>query len=173
MKNVKIVLHKDHINFDIDNETYKRVDATLDQASDRSQNALSSDTEEDNDGALIARFRDRRDARLRKALAFCLKKNAIEDGMVIDNNPDSEKDYIYELSVEDDFTVDQLRGVSTLMHEYIVRGSIYDWYLHAGVNPTDSAETIEELEDTVASQLRGRPWGRLPMQPFDPRYYKY
>lgn len=49
MKNITITLHKDVIYDYVNSHTYKRVDAQMDAASARSQNAVASDTQEEND----------------------------------------------------------------------------------------------------------------------------
>ena len=156
----------------MDAGTFKRTDAALDGNSDRSQNAVASDAAEDLDGSLIARYRDRRDARVRERLKYCLRKNPNE-AMVYDNILKLDQAYIYELTVDDSVTKEDLKAAGTKIHEYIVRGTLYDWYLGVGLQPTDTAESLQALEDAVAASLRGRSWGHRPMQPFGPAFWEY
>lgn len=172
MRTATITLYKAIIDKDIDSRTAKRVDASLDQASDRSQNAVASDATERLDGRLITRYRDLRDARLRSRLRFCLVKDT-ETELVIDNVVKMTPAYIYKLQVPDDFTQDDLYALSTKMNDYITRGTLRDWYLNAGLPPVDDEDALEELETDIASALRGKSYGRRPLQPFGPAHFAY
>ena len=172
MKRAKIIIYKAEVDHDIDAGTYKRTDASLDGASDRQQNAVSSDAAEDLDGSLIARYRDRRDAKIRERLKYCLKKDP-DEVLEYRNILNLDPAYIYELTVSDDITAADIESAGTKIHEYIVRGSLYDWYLGAGLQPTDSLESLQNLEDSIAASLRGRSWGHRPMQPFGPAFWDY
>lgn len=175
---VTLRLLKEKIDHRIDAYTDKRNDATpgyseVLEANERVANATSSDTSEDNDGFLITHYRDRRDAQIRKALRYCLVDEEIYDGMVIDSFGDSGKWYIYKLSLPKDggYTTSDLASFANTMEDYIVRGTLYDWYLNVGLQPTDTAESLDSLLDDIASQFRGKPYGRRPLQPFGPADY--
>lgn len=175
---VTLRLLKEKIDHRIDAYTDKRNDATSGysevlEANERVANAVSSDVTEDNDGFLITHYRDRRDALLRKALKYCLVDDAIYDGMVIDNFSDSGKWYLYKLSLPADggYTASDLSAVANIMEDYIVRGTLFDWYLNVGLQPTDTAESLDSLLEEVASSFRGKPYGRRPLQPFGPAEY--
>ena len=172
MKTAVITLFKAIIDKDIDSRTAKRVDASLDQASDRSQNAVASDATERMDGRLITRYRDLRDAQLRARLRFCLVKDTNTE-LRADNVVRIDPAYIYRLNVGDDFSVDDLEALSTKMNDYIIRGTLHDWYLNAGLQPLDDDDTLDELLTDIASALRGKSYGRRPMQPFGPADFRY
>ena len=172
MRKATIKLYKAIIDKDIDSRTAKRVDASLDQASDRAQNAVSSDATERLDGRLITRYRDLRDAQLRARLKFCLVKDTNTD-LCIDNTVQAEPAYIYNLNVSDDFTQDDLKVLSTRMNDYIIRGALRDWYLNAGLPPVDDEDVLDDLATTIASSLRGKSYGRRPIQPFGPAEFVY
>lgn len=170
MKTVTITLKRQNILDFVDASTYKRTDATLDQASDRAQNALSSDSEDRNDAYLIGEYCDRRDATLRARLKFCI----INDEEVLEyTNDETVGDYVYKLKVDDSFTASDLRSIGKKMDEYIKRGAIFNWYLQAGLDPTDNDMSIQVLEDEIAYALRGQPWGHRPMQPFGPAMFNF
>lgn len=172
MRKVKITLHKNLIHDFVDAATFKLTDAHLDQNSERAQNAVSADTKEDNDGFLVNEYCDRRDAILRARLKYCLEET--RSVVAFDNSVDAtEEDYEYNLNIDDTYTDDDLRSICKKMDTYIKRGAIFDWYLGAGIEPNDTALSIQELEDDIASSLRGRPWGRKPMQPFGPARFNY
>lgn len=173
MKKATIKLYKAIIDKKIDSMTGKRVDASLDQASDRSQNAVASDATERLDGRLITHYRDRRDAEIRKRLRFCLVKEETGDELCIDNVSRATPAYIYRINVQDDFSMDDLSAMSNRMEDYIIRGALRDWYLGAGLPAMDDEDTLEELITDIASSLRGKSYGRRPMQPFGPAEYRY
>lgn len=169
MRTATITLHKDLIDKDIDAGTYKRTDATLEQASLRAQNAVSSDASENVDGLLIARYRDVRDAKLRERLKFCLIQEENET-LVADNSVNILPEYVYNLRVDDQTTAADVKSISTMMHNYLVRGVLFDWYAYMGLQPIDSVASLEEMIDDIAGALRGRSYGRRPMQPFGPAF---
>lgn len=172
MKILTFLLHKDAIHEFVDHATYKLVDATLDKMSERSQNAVASDSSEGSDGFLITEYCDRRDSTLRKRLKFCLVDN--DTTLVFDNTPEAEEpDYVYRCKVEDDFTGNDARSLCKKMDTYIKRGAIFDWYMNMGLQPTDTEAALVELEDEIGAILRGRPWGHRPMQPFGPAFWNF
>lgn len=174
MKTITISLKKKVIYDFVDASTYKRTDATLDQSSQRVQNAASSDQEDDNDSLLIKEYCDLRDARLRARLKFCIIDDSETENLVYDNTPTTEEDeYTYKLRVEDEFNVNDLKSVGKRMDSYIKRGAIFSWYLGAGLEAVDSEKALEEVENDIVSILRGQAWGRRPMQPFGPAFFNY
>ena len=173
MKRATITLYKAIIDKKIDSMTGKRVDASLDQASDRSQNAVASDATERLDGRLITQYRDLRDAELRRRLRFCLVKEDTGGELRVDNVVVATPAYIYKLNVQDDFTADDLTAMSRMMEDYIIRGTLHDWYSGTGLNPSDNTDALDELADDIASSLRGKHYGRRPIQPFGPADFHY
>ena len=175
MKTVILHLLKKEIDYDIDARSFKRNDASPALAGDsesaeRIANAISSDSSETLDGSLIVRYRDLRDARLRKALKFCLVKPEHEE-YEFSNVPVYDKEYTYKLNLPDEMTSDQIRGIVTRMHEYLVRGTLYDWYTSIGMKAQDDEYTLQDLEDEVAGAFRGQSWINRPLQPFGPAHY--
>ena len=57
------------------------------------------------------------------------------------------------------------------MHEYLVRGTLYDWYTSIGMKAQDDEYTLQDLEDDVAGAFRGNSWINRPLQPFGPAHY--
>lgn len=172
MKSVKLTLYKSLLQKDIDSRTFKRVDATMDQASLRSNNALESDSTEDLDSLLVTRYMDNHDSDLRRHLKFCLVPEEREV-LEFDNSIDTDTSYVYNLNVDDSVTTEDLKSVTTKMHEYIINGTLYDWFTHSGVQPTISERGLTDQLDEIAGILRGRSYGRRPLQPFGPAEYEY
>lgn len=172
MKTITITLHKNVIYDYVNSHTFKRVDANLADATERTQNAVSSDTEEENDLFLVSEYCDRRDAIIRQRLRFCLVDT--DPGRVVfDNSLDTGGEYEYVLNVQDNFSSNDLQSVGKLLDWYIKRGALFSWYAGAGVDPLDSEQTIADLENEIVGALRGQPWGRRPMQPFGPACWSY
>lgn len=172
MKIITIELHKEPIYDFVDAATYKRKEAAMQDYNDAAKDAVSSDSTEHHDGFLIEEYCDRWDAELRARLKFCLIDNEPEDGseMVFDNRETYEESYIYKLKVEDSFTRNDLQSIGKKMDTYIKRGGIFSWYGNAGLEATDTAADITALADDIVYILRGRPWGKKPMQPFGPKF---
>ena len=170
MKRAKIIIHKIDVDKVIDASTFKRTDASAVQ-SEQQHNAMSSDTEESLDGFLVTEYRDRLDARLRERLRFCLVHE--EGDLVYESTPSIEPDYIYNLRVDDSVCLDDIKSVGTKIKEYFSRGVLRDWYLYMNVEPHDNQQTLDELLDGIASALRGKSYGRRPVQPFLPYENSY
>lgn len=164
----KIEIFKNPIYDFIDEATNKRVDATMDQSSDRTQNAVSSDQEDNNDLHLLQEYCDRRDSTLRMKLRFCLSSDTSEDELSFTNNYEDSISYIYNLAVDESINKGDIQVVGRKMEEYIKRGALLDWYIYENIEPTDSEMAIDNILDEIVNILRGRSWGRKPMQPFGP-----
>ena len=171
MKRASITLYKQELYTDIDSKTFKRTDASLVGQPERTQNAVASDVNEQLDELLLMRYCDLWDARMRRRLKFCI----VDEGDVLTytDAPDESDRYTYELQLDDSLTSSDVKAVGTLMHNFIVRGALHDWYLHCGVEPTDTLDMLQDLEDEITSALRGRSYGRKPMQPFGPATWNY
>jgi len=170
MKDLVIRLSKSILDNDIDARSFKRMEASLQSLNDTSKDAVSSDTEEGHDAEIVTRYRDHRDAKIRKRLVRFLVTEVPSHDFT--NRPKSPfPDYLYVFRVPDDFRTEVMEAVKDDLHEYIVRGTLYDWYKHAGIPPTDTEQSLEEMEDEILNCLRGRPdVSARPLQPFGPPY---
>lgn len=171
MKRASITLYRKELYTDIDSKTFKFTDASLVEQPERTQNAVMSDVQEELDELLVMRYCDLWDARMRRRLKFCIKDTG--ETLVYTDAPDSSDRYTYDLELDDSLTASDVKSVGTLMHNFIVRGALYDWYVHCGLTPLDSLEALQDLEDEITSALRGRSYGHVPMQPFGPASWKY
>jgi hypothetical protein len=63
-----------------------------------------------------------------------------------------------------------LEVVKIQMHDYIVRGVLFDWYKRLGIQTTaiDAGEVME-LEENIVSSLRTPSYMKAPLQPFGPK----
>lgn len=201
----RIALSKQEIFDDIDRRTWKRVDASMVDAHDRTQNAVASDSEENTDFELLHRLAEYRDAKLRRILQAymadrrgvpCPKPEdmGVEDlivhglahafyagchcpdefpGEEIDNAPKlDDLAFIFDFGVEPGVGKDDLVSLSTMMHEYIVRGAVIDWYDNMMLQvPTMMAQSLQDLEDDMKHLLFGKAYNKSPLQPFGPKRY--
>lgn len=130
---------------------------------DRSQNAVSSDREEGLDKGVMNCYIQNREATLRLRLAFCLK---VEETPSVDNSIKSS--YSYTLLVPDAFPDVVAAGIVEKMHQYILRGTLHDWYTGQGISSPYSEDGLGEMLKSIVGVLRSGSVKR-PLQPFGPR----
>lgn len=169
MRLFTIRLLKTKIDEDIDHRTFKRMEVSLQGTPEVSKDAAASDTEEDHDAVIVTRYRDYRDAKLRKRLVRYLT-NEIPSSEFADILRSPRPEYVYTFSLPDDTRTELMAALKDMMHEYIVRGTIYDWYKYAGLQPTDSEASLEDMENDILNSLRGKPVTTRPLQPFGPPF---
>ena len=163
-----ITIYKKAVLADIDAQTFKRVDGVLAGESDQVRNALSSDSEELLDGSILHRHMENRDAEIRKRLRFCLKSNT-EEELKVDNLLDMDVEtFVYDLAVPENFDKQRLKALARKMHNYIVQGSLHDWYSTQNMKGNVSEAELEDMESEIISMLRAS-FVQRPLQPFGPR----
>lgn len=166
-KPAKITIYKKAVLASIDAQTFKRVDGVLSAESDQMKNALSSDSEENLDKHILHEHMENRDANLRRRLTFCLvpdNENLSVSNLLEVDTPT----FVYNLSVPDTFDKQRLQSLAKKMHNYMVQGSLYDWYATQNMKGNVTATELEDLESEIVSMLRPSCVKR-PLQPFGPR----
>lgn len=149
-KTRKLILRTPAIMKDIDMLTYKLSDVASVEGIDN--NNLSSDIEETLDGSVLSRFVDERVAELRKRLAFCLEDEAIT---VVDNENYLQPEYEFVFILPSAFKDSELKAAVSMMHNYIVRGALYDWYNKLGTPfGAQLANEVNELEHKIVDIFR-------------------
>jgi hypothetical protein len=167
-KPATITIYKKAVLASIDAQTFKRVDGVLSAESDQMKNALSSDSEENLDKHILHEHMENRDANLRRRLTFCLVPD--NENLSVSNLLEVDKPtFIYNLTVPDTFDKQRLQSLAKKMHNYMVQGSLYDWYATQNMKGNVSATELEDLESEIVSMLRPSSVKR-PLQPFGPRY---
>ena len=165
MKTRKIILHKDQVLYDIEALAYKLTEATALEG--KAKNVLAADHNETTDGRLLARMMDSRNAQLRKRLRFALLPSSQN---VACNNPGTDQEYIFDLSLADGFNDNMLDPIKTYIHDYFVNGVLFDWYKRLGLQTgAIGAEEVTEIEENIVSALRTPSYTKRPLQPFGPR----
>lgn len=166
-KPATITIYKKAVLASIDAQTFKRVDGVLSAESDQMKNALSSDSEENLDKHILHEHMENRDANLRRRLTFCLVSD--DEDLSVSNLLEVDKPtFIYNLTVPDTFDKQRLQSLAKKMHNYIVQGSLYDWYATQNMKGNVTATELEDLESEIVSMLRPSSVKR-PLQPFGPR----
>lgn len=166
-KPATITIYKKAVLASIDAQTFKRVDGVLSAESDQMKNALSSDSEENLDKHILHEHMENRDANLRRRLTFCLvpdNENLSVSNLLEVDTPT----FVYDLSVPDTFDKQRLQSLAKKMHNYMVQGSLYDWYATQNMKGNVSATELEDLESKIVSMLRPSCVKR-PLQPFGPQ----
>jgi hypothetical protein len=167
-KPATITIYKKAVLASIDAQTFKRVDGVLSAESDQMKNALSSDSEENLDKHILHEHMENRDANLRRRLTFCLVSD--DEDLSVSNLLEVDKPtFIYNLTVPDTFDKQRLKSLAKKIHNYMVQGSLYDWYATQNMKGNVSATELEDLESEIVSMLRPSSVKR-PLQPFGPRY---
>lgn len=166
-KPATITIYKKAVLASIDAQTFKRVDGVLSAESDQMKNALSSDSEENLDMHILHEHMEKRDANLRRRLTFCLVSD--DEDLSVSNLLEVDKPtFIYNLTVPDTFDKQRLKSLAKKIHNYMVQGSLYDWYATQNMKGNVSATELEDLESEIVSMLRPSCVKR-PLQPFGPR----
>lgn len=165
MKTRKIILHKDEVLYDIEGLAYKFSEATALEG--KAKNTLAADHNETLDGRLLGRMMDLRNARICKRLTFALAPTTKDMSC---NVPGENKDYEYNLSLNDKFDDNMLDVLKIQMHEYMVKGVLFDWYKRLGLQTAavDALE-VEEMEEAIVALVRTPSYMKAPMQPWGPR----
>lgn len=153
---------------DIDCLTEKFAEANID--SDRNieqKDAIISDSAEDIDGHILARFVEQRDSRLRKMLQSYL---VVPEEFYKNNNLEIKDRYCYNLLLPESFSDAMLEPLKTQMHQYLVCGALYDWYIKMGMMAQARAynDDLDETTTEIKSLAKGRSITKRPMQPFGP-----
>lgn len=162
-----ITLYKTLVLASIDAQTFKRVDGVLSAESDQMKNALSSDSEENLDKHILHEHMEKRDANLRRRLTFCLVPD--DEELKVSNILEVDMPtFEYKMAVPDTFDKQRLQSLAKKMHNYMVQGSLYDWYATQNMKGNVSATELEDLERDIVSMLRPSCVKR-PLQPFGPR----
>ena len=163
-----IAVSKEQVFKDIDLLTHKHVDGS-DQPDKRIANAVSSDFSEDVDGAVLARYVEFRDAKLRSRVSFAL--SGLYQEKATDKLTLEEGHYFYHFIVPEEFNDNLLRPIAEHIHRFLVYGALYDWYSQFPGKERQASfygSQIEDLEDEIASALRGPCVTKRWLQPFGP-----
>lgn len=163
----KVDIYKQAVYDDIDLLTHKNVDGS-EEPDLRIRNAVSSDSSERVDGAVIARYVSYRDAKLRLRFRYALAKfgrDTANDVLTLDEGIYR---YLFKVPVELEDIV--LEPLAQYIHRYLVWGALYDWYVQFGRTQQASAygSQLEALEEDMDELLRGPSIVKRPMQPFGP-----
>lgn len=167
-KPAAITIYKKAVLADIDAQTFKRVDGVLSGESDQVKNALSSDSTEHLDEHILHGHMENRDANIRKRLAFCLDYYG-EDLSVSNLLEIDVPTFEYKLSVPDIFDKQRLKILARKIHNYIVQGTLHDWYSTQNMKGNVSAAELEDMESEIICMLRSS-FVKRPLQPFGPQH---
>ena len=166
-KPATINIYKQAILAEIDAQTFKRIDGVLAAESDQVKNAVSSDSEEQLDKHILHRHMENRDSTVRKKLTFCLVNE--EDDLSVTNLLEMDSPiFEYKLNVPDTCDKQRLKVIAKKIHNYIVQGSLHDWYATQNMKGNVSAAELDDLLTEIVCMLRSS-YVKRPLQPFGPR----
>lgn len=145
-----VSLHINQITKDIDALSYKLAETAI--ADEDTRDSVASDSEDVLDGAVVSNLLGEREATLRKRLGFCLHEEVI---YVVDNLFDINGVYEFKLQLPESFKDGNLRVAAKMMHDYLVKGTLLDWYNSIGsAYGTTLAAEVSALESKVVDIFR-------------------
>lgn len=157
---------KNKVYKDIDLATHKHAEGSGVQDV-KVLNALSSDSTESVDGAILSRLVEARDAKIRKRIRFALApKHQVyaNDALLLDKDR-----YTYRFILPESWDDNTLESLAEFIHRYLVWGSLADWYGEMGSAQSSWYESqLSLLEQEIADMLREPSIVSPPMQPFGP-----
>lgn len=113
---------------------------------------VQSDSAESLDGMILSPMLALRASVLKKRLKFCLAP--VVDGSG-DNTNLLEDKIVFKLVLPASFDDNDLDGTAILIHEYLVRGVLADWYSSIGTDLKNSyASDAQILENQIIDALR-------------------
>lgn len=165
-KSRAITIIKQEVYKDVELHTYKHTEGAQMQSA-KQENAVSADTTENLDGAVVARLVKYRDAQLRRLLAAYL---AQREHRGADDVLDLDDTFNYCLDLSEDFKDELLRSLAEYMHRFLVWGALYDWYAQMGMYQQAAVykDELDEIEDAINDIVRTPSIVKKPMQPFGP-----
>lgn len=162
-----IIIFKKEIFEQIDHITQKYADAALAGEIATARDALTSDNDEALDSLVLTRYVDYRSARVRRKLAASLVQTPLthfdDEGQPIDARAGKDASdelpvaprYTYEFRRETPITGDMLESLAIYIHEFLVRGALYDWYAHLGSAHARDFADVDKIEDELSGMLGG------------------
>ena len=84
---------------------------------------------------------EKRDANIRRRLTFCLVSD--DEDLTASNLLEVDKPtFVYNLAVPDTFDKQRLQSLAKKMHNYIVQGTLHDWYATQNLKGNVSADEL-------------------------------
>lgn len=149
-KTRRVVLRTSSILKDVDSLTYKLTDTVNIEGINK--DSVTSDVEEPLDGFILNQFMDARVACLRKRLSFCLADETIVE---VDNDNKACSEYVFDLILHKSFKDHDLKVAASMMHDYVVRGILLDWYTKLGTNiGANLFSEVTALESKIVDLFR-------------------
>lgn len=167
-KPATITIYKKAVLADIDAQTFKRIDGVLAGESEQVKNALSSDSTEHLDEHILHGHMETRDANIRKRLTFCLDFH--DEDLSVNNLMEIYiPTFVYNLTVPEVFDKQRLKILAKKIHNYLVQGTLHDWYATQNMKGNVSQAELEDMEAEIVCMLRSS-FVRRPLQPFGPQH---
>lgn len=161
-----LTIYKEEVYKDIDLFTHKHADAHEEMGL-HTGNAVSSDSSENVDMAVLSRLVELRDSKLRVIFQHSLEeieKVSADNRITLDDDA-----FRYHFMVTDDFNDNTLKPLVEFIQRYLVYGALFDWYSQMGMQQAAFyGSQLQDVEEQLSSILRGRSIVKRPMQPFGP-----
>ncbi len=163
-----VTVIKQEVYKDVELHTFKHTEGAQMQSA-KQENAVSADTTENLDGAVVARLVKFRDAQLRRLLTSSLAKREHREA---DDVLDLEDVFKYCLDLSEDFNDELLRSLAEYFHRFLVWGALYDWYSQMGMYRQAAVYKgeLDDIESAINDMVRTPSIVKRPLQPFGPAH---
>lgn len=153
LKERTVVLKVKDLFFDIDAYSYAL--SQMGAEIGRQNDAVATETESDYGKRTLRRIMEQRVALLRQTLKKCLK-DAEDEAQKTDVLGETDS-YTFTFQVSTETQDSVFEPVKDLMHEYIVKGTLKDWYDYLGLSSGDRiAPRLAEVETRMKKLLYHR-----------------
>ena len=139
---ISVSITKSELLRDIDRTTHAYAKA-IDSQDMKKADAVESDTGDANSLALLGRFLDRRMSELKTLLLRFLQRSSINS--ISDASP--EGGYNFSLVFPEDADGASINNLPALMHDYLVKGALSDWYKSLGLSALSEQLLVEAASD--------------------------
>lgn len=162
-----ITIFKSEVYDEIQSVTYKYGEAALEKAAEKTVDALTSDMDEAVDDLIIRRAVEYYDARLRTRLRFAMQQ---ESDTQADDMLQQDDVFAYNLSVDSSINDSIIQAVTVKIHNFLIWGGLYRWYLKHGFTAQAAAykSELDEMEDDIVNTFKAPNKAKRPLQPFGP-----
>lgn len=157
MKTRVITIQKQKIYDEIQSVTFKYSETALDNSSAKTSSSAMADMDMETDDVIIKRAVEGSDSRLRDVIRESL---AVTNTDSADNALDTADSFTYTLSVTNLFNDSLLDALAAKIHQYLVWGGLYKWYLKHGVTgqvnvyKTDMDDMEKEILDMAFNRTQ-------------------
>lgn len=167
---IKVKLLKKDLLFDMDASTHLLSEAEKAQATAKQADILATDSTEVFGLRVLSRYLETRGAQLSQVLNNYVPTTSVstgtytpkDDQLKLTGTSVNAIEYTFKVSVE--YNDSNTQPLALLMHEYVVKGALLDWYNALGINKgVEIPARLQELEARMHSLFLARDFFEMTM----------